>query len=63
MKFKSNILFRPKVIGIGVDIGNNHTYRGKWSNLFISITLLFWTFEADINWKPSGYGTSGRGET
>ena len=48
--FEIDVLYRPKVIGFGIDIGNNYVYMGKAKNIFIEITFLFWTFGIELKW-------------
>jgi hypothetical protein len=49
MELKFDVMFRPKVLGIGIDIGSNTTYYGKWGNLFIEIIVLFWAFSVELD--------------
>ena len=49
--FEIDILYRPKVLSAGIDFGNNKTIKGKWSNVFLEIGILFWTFGFEIKWS------------
>jgi hypothetical protein len=56
VKFKFDILYRKYILSFGIDIGANHYNRtiskkGFFTNFFIEIGLLFWTFGFEVNWK------------
>lgn len=48
IKTKFDVMYRKRNIGLGIDIGNNYIYCGKINNLYIEITILFWTFGFEI---------------
>lgn len=50
MKYKFDVLFRKRIIGLGIDIGNNYLIKNKSKNLFIEITVLLWTFGFEFQW-------------
>lgn len=45
-----SFLYRPRVISIGIDIGNNYKVNGKIKNFFIEISILLWTFGVEFKW-------------
>lgn len=45
-----DIVYRPRVIGFGIDLGSNRSRHNKITNFFIEITFLFWTFGWEIRW-------------
>jgi len=50
MKLTYDVMYRPRVISFGIDFGNNSLIKGKMSNFFIEISILFWTFGIELNW-------------
>lgn len=48
MKVKFDCLYRPKVLSIGIDIGNNKFKKDWPKNFFIDISILFWTFGVEF---------------
>lgn len=48
MKFKFDVLTRWCVLGLGVDLGTNKIVKGRRTNFFIEITVLFWTFSFEV---------------
>jgi len=48
--FIFDILYRPRVLCLGIDIGINSIRKGKWRNIFLEIGILFWTFGFEIEW-------------
>lgn len=42
-----DILYRKWVLSLGIDIGSNRTFMKKRGNIFIEISILFWTFGAE----------------
>ena len=49
--FIFDVLYRPRSLGLGITIGNNKTRFGKWTNVYLEIDILFWTFGFEIKWK------------
>ena len=54
MKFKADVMTRIKrswVVGLGIDLGSNKFYKHTAVNFFIEVTILFWTFGVEVEWK------------
>jgi hypothetical protein len=49
MKFEFDIMYKPRSFGFGIDIGSNTIYYGKWGNIYLEITILFWTFGVELD--------------
>ena len=43
-------------IGLGFDIGSNNVSKRVPKNIYISLSLIFWIFEAEINWSGLSKG-------
>lgn len=43
-------LYRPRVISIGIDLGNNCRINKKMRNFFIELSILFWTLGIELKW-------------
>ena len=50
MKIKYDLIYRPRCLALGINIGNNHTVKKKWKNIFIELDILFWTFGLELKW-------------
>lgn len=50
MKFKWDVMYRPRCIALGLNIGQNHKTKGKYRNLFFELDILFWTFGLEFKW-------------
>ncbi len=50
MKLDFDILYRPKCLSLGIDIGNNYKENKKWKNIFLEVSFLFWTFGIELIW-------------
>ncbi len=48
--FLVDIMYRPRCVGVGIGIGNNYIIKGKISNFFLEIDILFWTFGFELRW-------------
>ena len=50
MKFKCDVMFRPRVISFGFQIGNNRRSNDKWKNIFLDVDIFWWSFGVELNW-------------
>jgi len=50
MKLKYDVMYRPKCLALGINVGNNSKKNGKWNNVFIEIDILVWTFGLELEW-------------
>jgi len=39
-KLKYDVMYRPRVISLGIDFGNNYIIKGKISNIFLDVSIL-----------------------
>jgi hypothetical protein len=43
-------MYRPRCLALGIQIGNNWQHKGKWTNIFLEIDILCWTFGIELKW-------------
>ena len=48
--FTYDWMYRPRVISFGIDLGSNFRVNNKIKNVFIEISILFWTFGIEYRW-------------
>lgn len=42
------IIYRPRVLSLGIDLGSNYTINGRVNNFFIELSILFWSFSVEF---------------
>jgi len=50
MKIKCDVMYRPRCLALGINIGNNYRINKKWRNFFIELDILCWTFGLELKW-------------
>jgi len=63
MKVEFDYMYRPRILSFGIDIGSNKFIRKKSKNLFIEISILFWSFSVEFYSKEWGNGINSRTTT